>query len=145
MENQIHLTVATVVERNGKFLCVAERDKGKLVINQPAGHVEPGEKIADAALREALEETGWHIELTALISFSTYLAGNGVTYYRVCFAARAKEEVQDAPLDSDIDEVLWLSYEELAEQQAQLRSPLVLQAVEDYRNGCLQPLSMLRE
>ncbi|MCV6604568.1 MAG: NUDIX domain-containing protein, partial [Porticoccaceae bacterium] len=67
MGEQIHLTVATVVERNGKYLCVSEYDGDRLVINQPAGHVEPGEELTAAARREALEETGWHITLTGFM------------------------------------------------------------------------------
>ena len=141
-----HLTVAVVVKRDNKYLCVAEYADQQRVYNQPAGHVEPGEKLAAAAIRETLEETGWTVELTRLISLSTYLApSNGMTYYRVCLAAEAISFNSDYQLDSDIDEALWLSYEDILERREQLRSPLVLQAIEDYQNGRIHPLDMLYE
>lgn len=147
MADQIHLTVATVVERDGHFLTVVEKDAGgALVHNQPAGHVEPGEKIADAALRETLEETGWHVELTHILSLSTYLAqSNGVTYYRVCFAAKPLRFEPDYVIDSDIEEALWLPVETLQQRSAQMRSPLVMEAIDDYLNGTHYPLELLRE
>ena len=80
-----HLTVACVVERDGRYLMVEERDKasGELVFNQPAGHLEPGETLAAAALRETLEETGWRIELSGVLGMALYtVPTSGVTYYR---------------------------------------------------------------
>ena len=85
-----HLTVATVVEDQGRFLLVEETVGGKPVFNQPAGHVEPFESLKDAAIRETLEETGWEIELTAWQGLYVYHSPrNGVTYYRHCFASLA--------------------------------------------------------
>ncbi|UTW45811.1 NUDIX hydrolase [bacterium SCSIO 12696] len=145
MGEQIHLTVATVVERDGKYLCVAEYENGKRVYNQPAGHVEPGEEITAAALRETLEETGWHVDLTGFMGITTYTApSNGVTYYRVCFAAKVQRFDPDYELDSDIEEALWLSYEELLQREPELRSPLVLQAIEDHRSSHIYPMSLLK-
>ncbi|MDM3871937.1 NUDIX hydrolase [Porticoccus sp. W117] len=141
--DQIHLTVATVVEKDGTYLCVSEYDNGKLVYNQPAGHVEPGEELTAAARRETLEETGWHVELTGFMGITTYKApGNGVTYYRVCFAGKAKRFDPDYVLDADIEEAVWLSYEELLERRELMRSPLVLQALENYRDNRVYSLSL---
>ena len=144
MDKQIHLTVATVVERDGKYLCVSEYDGDKLVINQPAGHVEPGEELKAAAKRETLEETGWHVELTGFMGITTYKApSNGITYYRVCFSAKTERFDPNYELDADIEEALWLSYEEMLERQEFMRSPLVLQAVENYQDGRAYPLSLV--
>lgn len=62
-----HVTVATVIEDNGRFLLVEEQQRGRLVLNQPAGHLEPGESLIEAALRETLEETGWTVEIQGLV------------------------------------------------------------------------------
>ena len=87
-----HITVATIVERDGKFLMVRENSGGRLVYNQPAGHVEPSETLFDAALRETLEETAWRVELKQLLGIYQYTsAENGITYIRHCFIAKAIE------------------------------------------------------
>ncbi|WP_017132370.1 NUDIX domain-containing protein, partial [Pseudomonas agarici] len=86
MEWQPHITVATVVEDNGRFLLVEELQNGQVVFNQPAGHLDPDESLSEAAIRETLEETGWDVELTGVIGIYLYTApSNGVTYQRVCF------------------------------------------------------------
>ncbi len=145
MPDRIHLTVASVVVRNDCFLMVRERSNGGLVYNQPAGHVEPGEKLFDAAVRETLEETAWHVEPYGILNLSTWQAANGITYHRVCFAARALNHDPGRGLDPDIESTHWLNYEQLLGQQATLRSPLVLQAVEDFRNNRIYPLDMIHE
>ena len=84
-----HITVATVIEDQGRFLLVEELKAGRLVLNQPAGHLEANENLREAAIRETLEETGWEVELTGLVGIYLYTApSNGITYQRVCFAAR---------------------------------------------------------
>jgi len=145
MPDRIHLTVATVVKRDDKFLLVREFSDQKTVLNQPAGHVEPGETPLEAAVRETLEETGWHVRPTALISFTTYLSPtNGITYYRLAIAADAVEFDPKATLDSDIEEALWLDYEEILQNEDSLRSPMVMQAINDYLKGPLYPLDILK-
>jgi 8-oxo-dGTP pyrophosphatase MutT (NUDIX family) len=141
-----HATVAVVVEDNqGRFLMVEETSQGRIVFNQPAGHVEENERIADAARREALEETGWQVRLDYFLGFYTYLApANGVTYYRLCFAATALSKVTDQ-LDDDIIAAHWLDLDELKARESQFRSPLVLQCIEDYRNGRRFPLDVIVE
>ena len=109
MPARIHLTVATVTEREGRILMVREWDNGRLLYNQPAGHVEPGETIQQAAIRETLEETRWRVALTALLGIYTRTDPNtGITYYRLCFTAAALYHDPDASLDPDIEEVVWL-------------------------------------
>ena len=85
-----HVTVATVIENAGRFLLVEEWSSGQLVYNQPAGHLDPGETLLEAAVRETFEETGWQVELTGIVGSCLYKAPlNGETYYRTTFAARA--------------------------------------------------------
>ena len=141
-----HATVAVVVEDDqGRFLMVEESSSGRIVFNQPAGHVEANEKIAEAALREALEETGWQVRLDHFLGLYTYTApANRVTYYRFCFAATALSRITDT-LDDDIIAAPWLSLEDLKTRESQLRSPLILQCIEDYRNGRRFPLDVIVE
>ena len=145
MPDSIHLTVAVVIEIKNRYLMVRELCTGAMRYNQPAGHVEPGETPVEAAIRETLEETGWHIEPTSIISFSTYkTASNGVTYYRLAFAAKTIKFDESAEIDSDIDEAVWLSYEEIQGLKDQLRSPLVLEALNDFRLGQSYSLDLLK-
>ncbi len=141
-----HATVAVVVEdEQGRFLMVEESSRGQIVFNQPAGHVEKDERILDAASREALEETGWQVRPDYFLGLYTFTApANGVTYYRFCFAATALSRVTDN-LDDDIIAAHWLTLEELKDRKDKLRSPLVLQCIEDYRNGRRFPLDVIVE
>ena len=145
MPNQIHLTVATIVEREGQFLMVKETKFGRQVINQPAGHVEPGEDIQAAALRETLEETGWHVELTGFLGFLTsFNETSGITYYRLAFAAKPLEFDKAAVIDPDIDYALWMSYEEIQQNLEQLRSPGVISCLDDYLAKRVFPMDIFR-
>ena len=139
-----HATVAVVVEDDqGRFLLVEEVSGGKVVFNQPAGHIEENEAILDAVRRETLEETGWEIEPVYFLGVYTYKApANGVTYYRFCYAAKAIRHATDE-LDTGIIGPHWLTPEEIRELGDQLRSPLVLQCIEDYRNGRKFPLDVV--
>ena len=141
-----HSTVATVVERDGKFLLVYELAEGRQVYNQPAGHLEQGENLVEAARRETLEETGWEVEITGLVSISLYTApDNGITYHRTTFAARPLHQVPGRKLDTDIIAAQWLTAEEIYARRDQLRSPLVLLAIEGYRTGKLYSLEILQD
>jgi len=141
-----HATVATIVERNKKLLMVEERKQGQLVLNQPAGHIEQGESILAAAVRETAEETGWRVELTGLLGMYTYQApSNGNTYYRFCFGAKAIEKT-NSPIDTDIEQALWLAREVIDElPEERLRSPLVRRCIQDYDSRALLPLNTIYE
>lgn len=139
-----HATVAVVVrDSQGRFLLVEEVSDGRVVFNQPAGHVEEDEAIFDAARREALEETGWEVTLDYFLGLYTYKAlANGVTYYRFCFAASPVQKLSST-LDDGIIAAHWMTLEEIQEMKGQLRSKLVLQCIEDYRNGRHFPLDVI--
>jgi len=144
---QAHVTVAVIVEREGKFLLVEEETLASHldVYNQPAGHVEQGETLIEAAKREALEETGFEVEPTALLGLYTYTPETtpDVTYYRVCFIADAIHHYE-RPLDEGIIRAVWLTLEELITTE-RARSPLVIQCIKDYLNGQSFPLSAIYE
>lgn len=143
---QPDVTVATVVVRDGRLLCVEEHAEGQLVLNQPAGHLEPGESLLDAALRETREETGWNVRLTHLLG--TYLwqvPGTDKHYLRVAFAAEPLDEIAGAVLDNGIVRALWLSPQELQAQAPRHRSPLVWKVVADYLGGSRHPLTLVQQ
>ena len=139
-----HVTVATVVENDGRFLLVEEHGPQGLVLNQPAGHLDPHESLQEAAVRETLEETGWHVELEGLLGLAPYTApSNGVTYHRTTFYATPVREEPDFDLDTGIVRALWLSLDEILEQSGRMRSPLVIAAIERYLGGKKIPLDTI--
>lgn len=141
-----HATVATIVERDGRFLLVEESEGERLVINQPAGHLDQGETLAAAAVRETLEETGWEVTVKALLGLYTYTSAyNGISYLRTCFIAEPLRHHPERPLDTGILRALWLSVDELRACRDRLRSPLVLRNVEDYLRGKRYPLDFIHE
>lgn len=141
-----HATVAAIVEREGRFLFVEELSQGKRVFNQPAGHVEEGESLLQATVRETLEESAWKVRPKALLGVYIYKApSNGVTYYRYCFVCDAVEEMLNLELDSDILAAHWFTLEEIKVKQGLLRSPLVMKCLEDYLAGKRYPLDLIYE
>ncbi|MEP9315691.1 NUDIX hydrolase [Pseudomonas sp. LABIM340] len=142
-----HVTVATIVEDQGRFLLVEEMSADKKqVFNQPAGHLEAHETLLEAAVRETLEETGWDVELTAVTGIYLYTApSNGVTYQRVCFAARPLHHHPERALDDGILGARWMTREELAAQPDRWRSHLVLRCIDDYLEGERFPLALIRD
>jgi len=143
-EDYVHATVATVVEHDGRFLLVEERASEGLVINQPAGHVEPGESLIEAARRETFEETGCDVNIEAMLGVARYSSpANGVSYLRISFIGRLLAEHENAVLDRGILRRLWLTAAELRAESARMRSPLVLASVEEYLAGTRWPLDLI--
>jgi 8-oxo-dGTP pyrophosphatase MutT (NUDIX family) len=141
------VTVAAVIERNGRFLLVEEQTSDGLRFNQPAGHLDPNETLQQAVVRETLEESAHDFVPTALIGayMSRYLSartGTDVTYLRFAFSGELGAQ-HDRALDHGILRTVWMSYDELVACQERHRSPLVLKCVDDYRSGQSAPLSLL--
>ena len=144
MEWLPHVTVATVIEKDGQYLLVEEVSHGKLVINQPAGHLEANETLQQAAIRETLEETGWTVELTAVLGMALYTSPhNQVTYHRTTFIATAISHDSTQPLDEGIEQALWMSYEDVLASSSKMRSELVIKTIEQYRAGRHYPLDII--
>ncbi len=143
MRDSIHLTVATVVPKDDRFLVVREMVNGREVINQPAGHVEPGETLQQAALRETLEETGWQVALTGLLGLTHYTSPrNGKTYYRVSFVANPLSRDTGAVLDAEIVAAEWLPLE-VIENSPNLRSPMVISDIRKYLSKSIYPIDFI--
>lgn len=144
-----HVTVATIVQDDQqRFLFVEEQSlsASHLVINQPAGHVEAHETLIEAAVRETLEETGWTVDVTHLLGIYTYTppADPDCTYYRFCFLAKPLSHDAARPLDTGIEQALWMTLKAL-EETARARSPLVIRCVQDALQGKRYPLDIIFE
>jgi 8-oxo-dGTP pyrophosphatase MutT (NUDIX family) len=138
------VTVAAIAERDGRFLVVEERASGRVVINQPAGHLEEGETFLEAVVRETLEETAWAFEPRAVVGVYVWRPAHmHRTFLRIAFSGELAAHDSARPLDHGIIRTRWLSHAELAEPRARLRSPLVLQCVDDYLAGARYPLSLI--
>lgn len=125
------ITVAALVRRASDFLVVEEQIHGGRVINQPAGHVEPGETIIEAVVRETREETARHFTPTGLIGMYYLPHDDGRTTLRFAFCGEVDDQPLDQPLDDAIIAARWLSLDELVACD-NLRSPLVLQSIRDF-------------
>jgi ADP-ribose pyrophosphatase YjhB (NUDIX family) len=137
-----HVTVAAVIEHNHQYLMVEENISENTVFNQPAGHLEPGESLLDAIRREVLEETAHCFTPEALIGSYLYeLPDKSRSYLRFCFSGKVGDSPENRPLDKDIIATHWLSLEQL--RQRQLRSPLVLQCIQDFHEKPLISLDHL--
>ena len=140
------LTVAAIIQKGDQFLFVEERDsRGRLVINQPAGHVEAGESLIEAFEREAFEETGWVVEPRAFLGAYVWGAPDkDISYLRVAIVGEAIRHDPKAQLDQGIEQVLWLSRDALMSRQHQHRSDLVLRCTDDALKGERYPLTALK-
>ena len=142
------VTVAAIIEREGRFLLVEEQTPEGLKLNNPAGHLDPGESPQQGAVREALEETARVFSPERLVGI--YLArfrrpdrGEDVTYLRVAFGGRAGEPDPARALDTGIVRTLWMTLDELRASQEQHRSALVLRCIEDFVAGKSYPLDLV--
>ena len=138
------VTVAAIIERDDRFLMVEEHVGNRLVINQPAGHLEVNESFTAAVIREALEETAWTFIPDSLVGIYLWQhPERSVSFLRVTFCGKVTDHDPDRPLDHGIKRTLWLSRDELEKKQAQLRSPMVIKCIDDYLAGTRYPLSLL--
>jgi 8-oxo-dGTP pyrophosphatase MutT (NUDIX family) len=138
------VTVAAIVERDGQFLFVEERASGRVVLNQPAGHLERGETLLEAVARETLEETGWTFVPQNLVGIYLWQAEHGTkTFLRIAFSGRLQGHDPSRPLDHGILRTRWLDREQLSSLHSRHRSPLVARCVDDYLAGARYPVELL--
>ncbi|MCL2344715.1 MAG: NUDIX hydrolase [Desulfobulbus sp.] len=144
-----NVTVAAVIERDGKFLLVEEEIEGKLRLNQPAGHLEADETLVDAVARETLEESAWHFRPTHLVGIYHWqrperdIKGGDITFLRFTFTGEALGCEAGRRLDDGIVAARWLTLAEIRANRARHRSPLVLRGIEDWLAGRRYPLDLL--
>jgi 8-oxo-dGTP pyrophosphatase MutT (NUDIX family) len=146
MSKGIDVTVAAVVEQSGRFLIVEELIAGQRVLNQPAGHLEPGESLVEAVIRETLEETAFALEPEAVTGIYLWQTPDQRrTFLRVAFAGQCRGHDPDRRLDVGILRADWLTREEIAGNCHRLRSPMVLRCIDDYLAGVRYPLDCLTQ
>ena len=139
-----NVTVAAVIERDGKFLLVEEETMHGIRFNQPAGHLEANESLAAAVVRETLEESAYHFTPQYLLGiYRWHSPESDTTYLRFAFTGAISGHDSDRPLDAGILQAVWLSPDEIRATQARHRSPLILRCVEDYLAGKRYPLELL--
>ncbi len=140
-----NVTVAAVIERDGGFLMVEEETPEGLRFNQPAGHLEEGESLLEATVREALEETACRFVPEYLIGVYQWTRPQGdITYLRFAYGGRLEGEEAGRRLDEGIVRALWMTLDELRATAGRHRSPLILQCIEDWLAGQRYPLSVVR-
>ena len=142
------VTVAAIIERGGRYLLVEEHTPEGLRLNNPAGHLDPGESAAEGCAREVLEETAFAFVPTALIGvylqrFQREATGEDITYLRLAYCGELGEVVPGRTLDTGIVRTLWMSPEELRASTERHRSPLVLRCIEDHLSGQRYPLDLV--
>ncbi|HID44642.1 MAG TPA: NUDIX hydrolase [Chromatiaceae bacterium] len=141
-----HVTVAAVIENNDRFLLVEEQIDGTTVFNQPAGHLEQGESLLDAVKREVLEETACPFHPEALLGTYLYkLTKKQCSFLRFCFSGNVDEPTAGRSLDKEIIATHWLTLDQIQAQNSRLRSPMVLQCINDYLQGTRLPLTCLHD
>lgn len=140
------VVVAAIIERDGKFLLVEEMADDALVLNQPAGHLDEGESLMNAAVRETLEETAWHFVPEALLGVYRWLhPTKGITYIRFAFIGQVTNHDTGRSLDHEIVRALWLTPEEIRAERPRHRSPQVERCLNDYLAGQRYPLGLLKD
>ncbi len=145
MQENLHVTVAAIIEKNNRFLLVEESIQRQTVYNQPAGHLEEDETLLEAVIRETLEETAWHFTPELITGLYQWVQPESrQTFIRVCFTGQPQKHDQERQLDTGIIRTVWLSRQEIAAKQEQLRSPLVLTCIDDYLQGQRFPLELIK-
>jgi len=140
------ITVAAIVEADGRFLLVEERIGGHHVLNQPAGRVEPEERLLDAVVRETLEETGWHFEPEWFLGVYPWRSPHAQrSSLRFAFTGRVRAHEPQRALDEPVVAVHWLGREQLLHPPCPLRTPLVLRCIDDWYGGRRLPLSAIND
>jgi phosphatase NudJ len=150
------VTVAAVIEKTidgvSKFLLVEEETRDGLKLNNPAGHLDPGESPIQACARETLEETAWHFKPTEIVGvylsrFERAVPGQDepmdITYLRFAFCGELGEHVAGQALDEGIVRTVWLTADEIRACVPMHRSPLLLTCMEDYLAGKRYPLDLV--
>lgn len=143
MPLKLELTVAAIAERDGRFLFVQERAARRIVLNQPAGHLEDGESLVNAVIRETREETARAFQPSAVTGLYLWRGPGGRTVLRVAFTGGVGEPDDAAALDRSIIRTVWLNRDEVGARSRELRSPLVLRCIDDYLRGVRYPLTLL--
>jgi 8-oxo-dGTP pyrophosphatase MutT (NUDIX family) len=145
MQSIIDVTVAAIVARDDRFLIVEEQAGGRIVFNQPAGHLEPGESLTDAVVRETREETGFHFVPDRVVGVYLWHCDEAArSFLRVTFAGAARDPQTPPVLDEGIVAAHWLTRHQLLSRERQLRSPMVLQCLDDFQAGARYPLDCLQ-
>ena len=143
-----NVTVAAIIEKDGRYLLIEEHTQEGLRLNNPAGHLDPGESPAEGRAREALEETAHPFTPTALVGiymsrFQRPATGEDITYMRLAFCGELGEHQTHLKLDEGIERTLWMTPEEVRASAHRHRSPLVLQCIEDHLAGQRFPLQLI--
>ncbi|ANG92459.1 NUDIX hydrolase [Enterobacteriaceae bacterium 155047] len=139
-----HVTVATLVHAQDKFLVVEETINGKALWNQPAGHLEADETLVQAATRELWEETGIQAKPQYFVRMHQWIAPDRTPFLRFLFVVELSEMCATEPHDDDIDRCLWVTAEEIL-NAPNLRSPLVAESIRSYQSGARLPLAVIGE
>ena len=143
-----NVTVAAVIEQEGRFLMVEEKAPGakRTVFNQPAGHLDEGESIVNATIRETMEETAHSFIPTDIVGIYRWIEPKSTTtFLRICFTGEITAHDLTAPLDEGIIAAHWLTLDDIRQRQSQLRSPLVQRCIDDYLAGRRYPLELLAD
>lgn len=146
MSQRIDVTVAAVIEHGGRFLLVEEEAGGLIVFNQPAGHLEPGEKLTEAVVRETMEETGFAFAPDALLGvYQWHSIEADTTFLRVAFCGQAEPPPATPILDDGILATHWFTLAQIRARDSRLRSPMVRRCIDDHMAGKRFSLDVLSE